>query len=117
MKDLELNSMTKTIQMTQDDIGYVRDDEQLAQSVWTLLNTNLSNIIPGNGIVILGKQLNEEYISNVISRLLVDFDERIATTQINSISFSNKNRTLKIGLKIGTKEGGNVEIGGNLDVG
>lgn len=117
MKDLKINPRTKTFQFSNNDIDYVREDEELAQTIWSLLNTNLGSVMSNNDNIMLGKRFNEEYVSNVISRLLIDFDKRIVTTKIQSVSFSSKERTLSIDMKIITKEGAKLKIGGDLIVG
>lgn len=117
MKDINIDANTKTIQFIHNDIDYVKGDDELAQSIWSLLNINLNNLIPDNGNVMLGTHFNEEYIANVINNLLTNFDTRISTNKINKIGFSDKTRTLEIDLEIVTNDGKSVRIGGNLDVG
>ena len=116
MKDIRIDSDSKTIQFSNNDLEYVRDEEQLAQSIWSMLTTNLNNILPNNGNIVLGKRFNKEYVSNLINGLLLNFDKRIATSKIEDVSYLSKTRTVEVKLKIVTNEGKEVGIGGGFNV-
>lgn len=115
MKDIKIDNDTKSFVFVNNDLTYINGNDELAQSIWAMLNTNLNNLIPQNGNIMLGNRFNEEYVTDIINNLLINFDPRISTTRIEKISFSDVDRTMKINLTIFTNDGDSVTIGGSLN--
>lgn len=118
MKDIKINTDTKQLIIENNDLGYVSDSEELRQTIFNILNKNLSAFIVNNEIeddVILGRNQYGINFQKIISTILTENDSRISGVEITSNEFDTNTRSLYLEIKILLGAGQTTTIGGYVN--
>lgn len=116
MKDFKLED--GDIQIEHSDISYITEEEELAQSIRSILGINIKEFLmePSVGLDrenMIGKNFNADYLKQDISRAIKDQEPRIVS--VDEIVFREKNRYLNVQIRMSGINNEKMEVAVNVE--
>lgn len=118
MKDISIEQETRQLNISNNDLSFVSDNEQLKQSIWSTLSMNLEKHIVNNygyEDVVLDRNYQNVDLQTIIDNLLTRNDSRISSANITYSKFDKSTRDLKLGITITTNNNESFSVGGIIN--